>query len=84
NLGLLMHHREIDRTELYVADELFLCGTMSELLPITSVDRIPVGDGMPGPLTLTLQGHYDDVVRARGDHSEWCSWMVPAHEEVPA
>jgi branched-chain amino acid aminotransferase len=81
-LGLAMHRREIDRTELYVADELFLCGTMSELLPITSVDRIPVGDGVPGPLTRSLQGYYDDTVRARGDHPEWCTRIVPAREEV--
>jgi branched-chain amino acid aminotransferase len=83
-LGLPLRRREIDRTELYVADELFLCGTMSELLPITSIDRIPVGDGVPGPVTLALQGHYDDSVRARGDHPEWCTPIVPAHEEVSA
>lgn len=81
-LGLSLTRREIDRTELYVADELFLCGTMSELLPIASVDRNPVGDGRRGPITTTLQGHYDDAVRARGDRPEWCTPVVP--EEVPA
>ena len=81
-LGISLRRREIDRTELYVADEVFLCGTMSELLPITSVDRTPVGDGKRGPLTTALQGHYDDAVRNRGDHPEWCTPVV--REEVTA
>jgi branched-chain amino acid aminotransferase len=82
-LGLPLQRREIDRTELYVADELFLCGTLAELLPVTSVDRNPVGNGKRGPLTAALQNHYDDAVRARGDHPEWCT-LVTAREEVPA
>ncbi|MFI1568165.1 branched-chain-amino-acid transaminase [Streptomyces sp. NPDC020490] len=83
HLGLPLHRREIDRTELYVCDELFLCGTMSELLPVTSIDRITVGDGHPGPLTRTLQRHYDDAVRARGKHPEWCT-PVTAGTASPA
>lgn len=71
HLGLALRRREIDRTELYVADEVFLCGTKSELLPITSVDRIVVGDGRPGPVTRRLQSLYDDVVRGRGGHEDW-------------
>ena len=81
-LGIPLRRREIDRTELYVADELFLSGTMSELLPITSVDRTAVGDGKRGPLTTVLQGYYDDAVRARGDHPGWCTPVRGA--EVPA
>ncbi|HEX5404681.1 MAG TPA: aminotransferase class IV [Pseudonocardiaceae bacterium] len=83
-LDLSLRRREVDRTELYVADELFLCGTMSELLPITTVDRIPVGGGVRGPLTTVLQQHYDDVVRARGEHPEWCTPVVPVREQVSA
>lgn len=83
-VGVSLRRREIDRTELYVADELFLCGTMSELLPITSVDRNPVGTGVRGPITRALQEHYDDAVRARGDHPEWCTPIVPVRKEVTA
>ncbi|GAA3436932.1 branched-chain-amino-acid transaminase [Kutzneria kofuensis] len=83
-LGIPLRRREIDRTELYVADEIFLCGTLAELLPVTSVDRNPVGDGKRGPLTAALQSHYDDAVRARGDHPEWCTPIAPAREEVTA
>jgi branched-chain amino acid aminotransferase len=75
-LGLSLGRRDIDRTELYVADELFLCGTRSELLPITSVDRIPVGDGLPGPVTRKLQALYDDAVRGRGPRPEWCTTVA--------
>jgi len=53
-IGLATAEREIDRTELYVADEAFLLGTMAEILPIRSVDRYAVGSGAPGPLTRRL------------------------------
>ncbi|UBU18909.1 aminotransferase class IV [Nonomuraea gerenzanensis] len=79
HLGLTLRRREIDRTELYAADELFLCGTLAELLPVTSVDRVPVGAGTPGPLTRTLQRHFDDLVRGRGGRPEW---RTAARKEV--
>lgn len=84
HLGKTVHRREIDRTELYAADELFLCGTMTELLPITSVDRIPVGDGVRGPVTHALQERYDEVVRNRVPRPDWCTPVEPARTEVPA
>ena len=74
DLDLTVTYRDIDRTELYVADELFLCGTVAELLPITSVDRLPVGSGTPGPLTRQLQALYDRAVRAAGN-----GWTTPAY-----
>ncbi|HJX38792.1 MAG TPA: aminotransferase class IV, partial [Anaerolineae bacterium] len=43
--------REVDRTELYIADEVFMCGSAFEVLPVFSVDRYQVGDGKLGPLT---------------------------------
>jgi len=71
-LGIPTVERNIDRTELYVADEAFLCGTGQELVPITSVDRLPVADGTPGALTMKLQTAYESVVRGTTDaHSEW-------------
>lgn len=71
-LGIPTAERNVDRTELYVADEVFLCGTGQELVPITSVDRLPVGDGKPGALTMKLQAAYESVVRGTTDaHAEW-------------
>ncbi len=55
--------REVDRTELYIANEVFLCGTGHEITPIVSVDRLPVGTGQVGPLTRRVEDLYCDVVR---------------------
>lgn len=63
--GIPTERREIDRTELYTADEVFLSGTLAEIQPVTSVDRIAVGDGTPGVTTRKLQSLYDEAVRAR-------------------
>lgn len=70
--GLPTQERRADRTELYVADEVFVCGTGQELLPVTSVDRLPVGAGRPGPTTMRLQAAYEAVVRGTTDaHAAW-------------
>lgn len=60
--GLQFTQCEIDRTELYLADEVMLCGTLAEILPVTSIDRIPIGDGTPGPVVRRLQQQYDQLV----------------------
>lgn len=65
DLGLQVIERPIGRTELYVADEMFLCGTGAEITPVRSVDRRVVGQGGVGPLTARLQKHFGDVVRGR-------------------
>jgi branched-chain amino acid aminotransferase len=70
-LSLTVQRREIDRTELYAASELFLCGTLAEIQPIVSVDRIPIGEGVPGPLTRELQRRYDRVVHGNPPHAAW-------------
>jgi branched-chain amino acid aminotransferase len=79
HLGVAVERREIDRTELYVADELFLCGTLAEIQPVVSIDHLPVGDGVPGPLTRTLQQLYEAAVRAEPAYAKW-STLVPASE----
>lgn len=64
--------REIDRSELYFAEEAFCCGTGQEILPVTSIDKLPVGDGNLGPITRMLRQRYFDVVRGNvPDHPEW-------------
>jgi branched-chain amino acid aminotransferase len=67
-----VEQREVDRSELYFADEAFLCGTGQEILPVTSIDRLPVGDGTVGPITRRLRDDYFNVVRGVGAlHPEW-------------
>jgi len=53
------------RETLYTSDEAFVCGTASEVTPIRSVDRLPVGNGKVGPITRKLQQRYLDIVNGR-------------------
>jgi branched-chain amino acid aminotransferase len=71
-LGMPIIEREIDRTEVYVADEAFFCGSGYELTPITSIDRFPLGDGKVGPITQRLSDAYMALVRGTDKrHAEW-------------
>ena len=79
-LALAVEKREIDRTELYVADEAFLCGTLAEIQPIVSIDRLPIGDGAPGRLTRRLQALYESAVRAE---PEYLRWVTPVVDRAP-
>lgn len=66
--------RVIDRTELYVCDELILCGTGAQIAPVGSVDHRPVGNGGVGQVGRALQDLYFDVVRANvPKYKGWCS-----------
>jgi branched-chain amino acid aminotransferase len=79
HLGLTPVQRPIDRTELYIADEAFLCGTGGgEVTPVTSIDRYPVGSGQIGPVTCRIQQAYHDLVRAQTPYRP--DWLTP----VPA
>ena len=65
--------RSIDRTELYIADELFFCGTGAQISPIGSVDKRAIGNGEMGPLTKRLQELYFRVVKNEiSKYSDWC------------
>lgn len=83
-LGVPLIRREIDRSELYIADELFLCGTKTELLPIVSIDRQSVGSGSPGELTTRLQGLYEDLVRATVGPAIWSTPVYQSAQACPA
>ena len=64
--------RVVDRSELYFADEAFLCGTGQEILPVTKIDRFPVGNGEIGPITRLVRDDYFKIVRGVcPDHPEW-------------
>lgn len=71
-MGLTVVEREIDRTELHYAQEVFLCGSGMEVVPVVSVDRIPVASGAMGAITEEIQRIYFDIARHRDDsHAEW-------------
>src|SRR5688500_3008903 len=65
DLGIPVEERVIDRSELYIADEAFFCGTGMQIAPIASIDGRPVHDGKPGPITAQLRDIFFDTVRGR-------------------
>lgn len=74
DFGIPVLERTISRTELYVCDELFFCGTGAQVAPVRSVDRRLVGDGTPGTITRQLQRHYFDVVQGKvAKYRHWCT-----------
>lgn len=79
-LGIPTIQRVIDRTELYIADEIFMTGTAAHVTPVVEVDRRPVGDGTPGPITRKLMALYFDVIRGR--HAKYKHWCTPARVRV--
>lgn len=76
-LGYEVIERSIDRTELYIADEAFLCGSAMEVTPVLSIDRYPVGNGEEGEITRNLHKTYLDI--ARGKLAEFRDWVTPIY-----
>ena len=77
-LGLTVVERSIDRSELYVADEVLLTGTAAHLTPVVEIDNRRIGDGQPGPISQRLQRLYFDIVVGRNpEYLHWCSAAVP-------
>jgi branched-chain amino acid aminotransferase len=72
SLGIEVDEREVDRTELYLADEVFFMGTGWEVMPVLEIDGIGVGDGRPGQVSRAIARAYNDVVRGIDrQHPEW-------------
>ena len=82
DLGLEVVERSIDRTEVYLCDEFFLCGTAAQVTAVTRVDHRPVGSGRMGPITTRLRQLYDDAVRGRSPKHR--SWVEPVYVKMPA
>jgi branched-chain amino acid aminotransferase len=74
-LGSRVVERPIDRSELYVCDELLLCGTGAEITPVLDVDGRAVGGGRVGDATAKLQQLFFSI--ARGDDDRYAGWLVP-------
>jgi branched-chain amino acid aminotransferase len=74
-LGIPYVEREVDRTELYLADELFFLGTGWEIMPAVSVDRLDVGNGKTGPITRAIAAIYKKI--AAGDDPRFPEWRTP-------
>lgn len=75
DLGYKVVEGAIPREMLFIADEVFFTGTAAEVTPIRSVDKIPVGDGKPGPITLQLQQSFFDIVQHANDKYGWLKFI---------
>jgi len=78
-LGVETVERQIDRTEVYIADEGFFCGTGVEVTPIGSVDQIPLGTGVVGPITRRIRELYFRIVR--GDEPRYMDLLTPIYQK---
>ncbi|HEY9722676.1 MAG TPA: branched-chain amino acid transaminase [Oscillatoriaceae cyanobacterium] len=77
-LGIETEERTVDRTELYICDEMFMCGTGAQVSPITSVDMRPVGDGQVGPVTRQIMEIYQRAVH--GEYPRFADWVTPVYK----
>jgi branched-chain amino acid aminotransferase len=77
-LNLTVLERQVDRTEVYLCDELFLTGTAVQITAVTSVDHRSVGNGKMGPVTTHLYHFFQDIVRGRVP--KYLHWLTPVYE----
>lgn len=77
DLGMEVVERSIDRSELYVCDELWLCGTGVQMAAVTRLDHRPIAGGRMGPLVTELRDLYFDVVRGRVP--KYRHWNMPVY-----
>jgi branched-chain amino acid aminotransferase len=80
-LRIPVAERRVDRTELYVADEIFLCGTGVQIAPVTKVDGRKIGDGKMGELTRSIQDLY--LAAVHGDVEDYWDWLTPVYGRNP-
>jgi branched-chain amino acid aminotransferase len=79
--GIDTVERSLDRTELYIADEAFLCGTAMNVMPVVELDHRRIGDGAIGPITTRLTDLYDRAVHGQIEaYRAWCTAVPHAHE----
>jgi branched-chain amino acid aminotransferase len=77
DLGYRVVQRDIARTELYLAEEMFLCGTAAELVPVREVDDHDLGE--PGEVTRVIQAKFEDALHGRAqEYAEWLDLVEPS------
>jgi branched-chain amino acid aminotransferase len=81
-LGVEVVERDIDRTEIYTADECFMTGTAAHVTPVVELDRRPVGNGKMGPISGELVSLYFDIIK--GNNPKYSHWCTPCYSRVKA
>jgi branched-chain amino acid aminotransferase len=80
DLGYEVVEKDLDRSDLYLSDEIFMTGTAAELTPIREVDDHPIGTGKPGEITRAVQSVFEDALHGRAER--YRHWLDPV--PVPA
>lgn len=81
DLRIEVEARTIDRSELYIASEVFMTGTAAHVTPVVEVDRVPIGDGRPGQVTKQLQDRYFQAITGR--LPQYAEWLRPVYSGAP-
>jgi branched-chain amino acid aminotransferase len=81
-MGLEVVERDIDRSELYTADECFMTGTAAHVTPVIELDRRPIGDGNIGPISREMVHMYFDIIK--GNNPKYAQWCTPCYSTVKA
>ena len=76
DLGYEVLEQLISRDQLYIADEVFVCGTAAECIGLSEIDFRKIGDGKTGPVTRAIQNVYHDLIRGKvAKYEEWCDYV---------
>ena len=81
-LGVDVAERDIDRSELYTAEECFMTGTAAHVTPVVELDRRPIGNGKMGPVTADLVKRYFEIIT--GKNAKYAHWCTPCYSKVKA
>jgi branched-chain amino acid aminotransferase len=80
DLGFEVTEQPVSRDQLYVADEVFVCGTAAECIGLSEIDFRTIGNGQTGPVTRAIQKVYHDAIRGRvGKYEGWCDYVDVSH-----
>ncbi|HET6595137.1 MAG TPA: branched-chain amino acid transaminase [Anaerolineales bacterium] len=76
DLGYDVLEQPISRDQLYIAEEVFVCGTAAECIGLSEIDFRVIGDGKTGPITRAIQNVYHDLIRGKvAKYEEWCDYV---------
>ena len=79
DLGYDVLEQPISRDQLYIAEEVFVCGTAAECIGLSEIDFRTIGDGKTGPVTRAIQNVYHDLIRGKvAKYEEWCDYVQEA------
>lgn len=79
SIGVDVDERQVDRSELYIADEVFVCGSSAQITPVLSIDKRLIGDGKVGPITSRLTQLHSKIYR--GEEPQFMYWLTAVYNK---